>query len=482
VLYDLLYRYVVLPMVEQLNHRNLLDDIESFRSQLELPSKSLLEEQTSRLREIVVHAATSCLFWRERFAKAGIDPHRVESVDDLRNLPVLEKMEVRAHLEEMRSQGVPDEKTRLAMTGGSTVAPMKFYRDIDMLRARTTWDWVFYDWIGRKPYDRWAFVWGAMQDLGAAGALKTRLRNRLLNRVIVLPGNRMDEVSIRQFVAEMCRFKPRFLHSYSQAAYLLAKKVKEQSLAVPKMEAITVTAEPISPKQKQEIREVFRCPVYSFYGAREFGMMAAERPGREGLQINPLNAIIEFLRPDGSRAEVGVPGQVVVTDLLNRAVPFIRYRLGDIAIPLPAASAGPSLPRMDLCAGRETDFVLTPEGRFVSGAAMTLIASPGVAGTQYLQTESAKLTVRYVKAPGFTADHLSQLQEQLVSVLGVGMRYDFVEVSELPLLASGKLQYVYSQVAREALAITTEGSDCQTDGSGNVLGLDRRDSPARNIP
>ena len=65
-------------------------------------------------------------------------------------------------------------------------------------------------------------------------------------------------------------------------------------------------------------------PAHVIYGAREFGFMAAEAPGREGLHVNPFNCIIEFLRADGSPAKPGEHGQIVVTDLLNKGMPLLN--------------------------------------------------------------------------------------------------------------------------------------------------------------
>ena len=61
-------------------------------------------------------------------------------------------------------------------------------------------------------------------------------------------------------------------------------------------------------------------------------------------------------------------GAVLVTDLLNGAMPLIRYRIGDMAAwadgPCPC---GRGLPRLERVAGRVTDFLVGADGRLVSG-------------------------------------------------------------------------------------------------------------------
>ena len=68
------------------------------------------------------------------------------------------------------------------------------------------------------------------------------------------------------------------------------------------------------------------------YGSREFGNMAMSCEQEDGLHVIPTAAIIEILRPDGSPAEPGELGEIVITSLTARAMPMIRYRIGDTGV------------------------------------------------------------------------------------------------------------------------------------------------------
>jgi len=447
--YDNVYRYIVRPLRTRKVAPSLTRRVR--RTQQALESANLDELVSRRLNSLVQHAATNIPFWRRRFADAGIDPRQVATLGDLRRLPLLEKSEVRERLSELVS---PDESHPLPdMTGGSTAAPMRFFRDATCLAERVANEWVFFAWYGRRPHDRWGHIWGSQRDLGETASFKARLRSRLYERSIALPANKLSPELIDEFLASMRRFRPRFLHAYSQGVYLVARHVLDSGQSAPAVEVTTVTAEPISELQRETINRAFGCRTYAIYGTREFGMIAAESPHEEGLQINPLNALVEILKPDGSPAEPGDSGQVVVTDLLNRAMPLIRYRIGDVAAPLPAGRLG--LPRMELVAGRETDFVIMPDGRYVSGAALTLITAPGVAQLQFVQQAEKQLTVCYVPTAAFGDAALLELQRRVIDVLGPELNYVFDRVNEIPLLPSGKLQYVRSDVARKRLAVAS---------------------------
>jgi phenylacetate-CoA ligase len=448
-MYDTIFQHLVFPRLDRRRGYGLLGRIRRFEELLSLPAERVVALQAGRLRAIAVHAASTSPFWAERFRESGIDPAAIRSGDDLRGLPILEKGEVRRSREAMVSSAVPPERRIEAMTGGSTASPLRFYRDLECLAEREALNWVFHRRLGRQPCDRWALVWGAMRDLGPVQGFRARLRARLLERCVILPGNQMDPDSMDRFVARMRGFRPRFLHGYSQAVALLARHIEEQRLRPPRLEGITVTAEPITPEQRRTVAAAFGCPVHSIYGTREFGFLAAECTEHRGMHLNPLSCYVEFLRADGSPAAPGEPGQVIVTDLLNRALPLIRYRIGDVGVPSPhGCPCGSSIPAMEIAAGRETDFLVLPGGRCIAGASITLVSSAGIAKLQYIQRTPQELTVRYVAAPSFHPGSLDELRQKLLGVFGDALQYRFEQVDDLPTSPSGKFAYVYSEVAR----------------------------------
>jgi phenylacetate-CoA ligase len=119
------------------------------------------------------------------------------------------------------------------------------------------------------------------------------------------------------------------------------------------------------------------------------------------------------------------------------------------------------LPRIDIVGGRETDFVVTPDGRFISGASLTLVSAPGIAQLQYIQSSEDTVMIRYVRTTGFSESSLVELKRRVADILGGELRFQLEEVKEIPLLPSGKLQYVYSDVARRRLAVSEVSSSSQ---------------------
>ena len=109
-------------------------------------------------------------------------------------------------------------------------------------------------------------------------------------------------------------------------------------------------------------------PVFETYGSREFMLMGAECSVHQGLHLTTENLLLEVLDDAGQPVAPGTEGNVVVTDLTNRGMPFIRYANGDRAVLQPGACpCGRGLPRLAAVVGRQLDVLQTPEGGRLPG-------------------------------------------------------------------------------------------------------------------
>src|SRR2546423_8189267 len=93
--------------------------------------------------------------------------------------------------------------------------------------------------------------------------------------------------------------------------------------------SILVGAEKLHPFQRELIERVFGAPVFETYGSREFMLIGAECDRHDGLHLTAEQLLVEVLEDDGSPTPQGEEGNVVVTDLYNYGMPFIRYATGD---------------------------------------------------------------------------------------------------------------------------------------------------------
>ena len=109
--------------------------------------------------------------------------------------------------------------------------------------------------------------------------------------------------------------------------------VLEQQISDLRPRGIISTSMMLLANERRVIEEAFGCKVTDRYGCEEVGLIACECEQHEGLHLDIEHLYIEFLRPDGTAAAPGEEGAIVITDLLNRGMPFIRYRIEDIGVP-----------------------------------------------------------------------------------------------------------------------------------------------------
>ncbi len=213
--------------------------------------------------------------------------------------------------------------------------------------------------------------------------------------------------------------------------------------------AIITSAELLDPEQRSLIEAVFECRVFDRYGSRETSVIASECEKHSGLHIGAENFLLEFIK-ENKPVKPGEYGKIIITDLMNYGMPFIRYQIEDAGVPSDETCAcGRGLPLMKMAAGRVTDFLVTPERKIISGASLTiyLVANtPGVAQAQLVQEKIDEIIFRIVKGENFGEKSLAYLQSEIPKFFGPSMKYQIEYVEQIPLESSGKYRFSISKV------------------------------------
>jgi len=76
------------------------------------------------------------------------------------------------------------------------------------------------------------------------------------------------------------------------------------------------------------------------------------------MHLNIEHLLHRIPAPDGTAAVPGEEGTIVITDLFNRGMPFIRYRIEDVGVPSDRhCGCGRGLPLMERVTGRVADYL-----------------------------------------------------------------------------------------------------------------------------
>jgi phenylacetate-CoA ligase len=311
------------------------------RRELESLDRSALERlQLEKLNRLLADVTQSNPFYQHKLGGAR---HRLESLDELADLPFTTKQELQP-----ATAGDPfaanrthpvEAYVRCHQTSGTQGRPLT------VLDTAEDWVWWLECWqfvldaAAITPSDRavlaFSFApfigrWSAFDALTARGAL-------------AIPGGGLGSLArielIRRLQATAVFCTPTY-------ALRLAEVAKEHNidLADSAVERIVVAGEPGGsvPAFRQRIESAWDARVVDHAGATEVGPWGfADAEGR-GLHVNESEFVAEcFSVETGEPAKSGELSQLVLTALGRRGAPVIRYRTADLVRPIWPAS-GPN--------------------------------------------------------------------------------------------------------------------------------------------
>ena len=344
-------------------------------------AQSVAAMQARRLRELLAHVAQHSPLYRGMLG--GLDPSGL----DLQSLPVMHKPQLMRHFDEW----VTDPQIRLEElrrfvgdrshigdtylgryvvweSSGSSGNPAIFVQDAaslavyDALEAlrRTASRPMGHVLDPLCLAERIVFI-GAIDGHFASTVSFERLR-----RLNPWMANSLHSLSflkpLKALVVELDALKPSVIATYPSVAVLLAKEKAAGRLSIAPTE-IWTGGETLSAGARRFVQDAFGCAVCDSYGASEFLALASQCPqGR--LHLNSDWAIVESVDAHGRPVPDGHPGHsCLLTNLINRVQPLIRYDLGDrVTITSGPCACGSTLPVIEvhgrsdetLCLGRES--------------------------------------------------------------------------------------------------------------------------------
>ena len=435
-------RHIVFPFQERLKGKKTYKILKELENSQWLSAKRVQELQFSRLKDHLAFAYQHVPYYRRVFDQHGLHPAQINDFSDFRRIPPLTRELLRKHFDDLQAR-VPIRGIQKMSTGGSTGSPVAVLVDsqrnsfIDAARLRS------HRWFEADMGVREIVLWGSPIEITRQDHIRY-LRDRLLNSRLLSAFN-MGEKSLAEYSDIIVAYQPVKMYGYASALYLLAQYFQRTKTRPPQtLKVIFATAEPLFDFQRTTIEEVFGAKVAVEYGARDAGLMANECPNGS-LHVPAEGMVVEI---DGSGSDSA--GEITVTNLYSRAMPIIRYRTGDVGVlGAEPCSCGRGLPVLKKVDGRQTDFIITPDGRVIHALAVIYVLRelPEIEKFQVMQASIDKLTVTVVPRAELENGVRKKISHDLQRVLGSAMEIDVVTAPEIALTASGKHRYVISKVA-----------------------------------
>ena len=418
-----------------------------------LPPKDIQKLQLRNLRALLRHAFATVPYYRRMFREKRLKPDDIKSVNDLRKLPVLTKADVRRNFNDLISRGYPKSALIPYVSGGSG-DQIRFFITKEQRSWELAAEFRAYGWAGYRFGDKCVVFWGSPIDLAKHQSLVRRFSS-LLERVIVLDSYVLSDDVMEKYVLLMRRFKPEIVRGYASSVYMVAKYILEKGLDDLRPKAVITSAESLLDIYRRTIEKAFGCEVFDYYGSREIGAIAAECEEHCGYHISAENVVLEFVR-EGEHVSAEESGEILITNLRNFGMPFIRYAIGDVGkLSDEACACGRGLPLMKSIEGRVSQFMAVYDeklGRVIPVST----AAPGLFGGvlmhlpleqfRIIQESLNKVVIKAVKGKGYSEEHTKFLVNHIRRYLGDSIIIELEFVDHLPPLPSGKRAVFVSKI------------------------------------
>jgi phenylacetate-CoA ligase len=413
------------------------------------PSRDeVLAFQTRRLRRLVEHAYRSVPYYRRLFDRHGLRPGDVRELGDLASIPVSSRSDLQACVAEELTM-VPPGRLLAISTGGSSGMPLTIRRTARERRLLGALRMAAMHEAGLRMRDRYATITAVRpRDPRDTKRLLGALQHAGLYRSL-----RVSALEPLEGIARsLLEFQPHVLNGFPGVLSRLVPLIGGRAGSL-RARLVTAGGEVLTPSLRAQIAEGFGARVLDFYASHEFNLIASECPPTGNYHVCDAGLIVEVLR-DGRPVAQGERGEVVATALHSFAMPFLRYRLGDLVTRGPEACAcGRPHATLRAIQGRMIDYFPLADGRLLHPYEITWALAtelgPWVRQYQLTQETEDRIVLRVVPTSGVPPERLKAVEQALGRVLGPQVRGVLAIVPEIELEPTGKFRVSRSRVRSE---------------------------------
>ncbi|MCK5723887.1 MAG: phenylacetate--CoA ligase family protein [Gammaproteobacteria bacterium] len=383
--------------------------------------------QNERLRKIIKYAYEKIPGYRRKFNEANVKPGDIRTKNDLWKLPITTREELQNNTDFVNEKLI----SGTLYTGGSTGTSLKYYDCYEGGQIRRDAHLRGWSWNGYVPGKKLCVLSSAQGMIAGKNVLN-------------LIGDLTTE-NLKINVENLLNFKPQHLRGFVSSLFIFAKYCLENNIRLKSIESINPISENLYDFQREIMETQFNCKVFEEYCCNDGGACAWECDAHEGLHSFMERAIIE-----------DIDGEMIVTDLWNKAMPFVRYRNGDsIRFLNKKCSCGRELPLIKV-KGRTNDIIITRQGllspSFLIHHGIGLVGADkkktnfisGIRAVQYIQKPGYILEINIVRNPWCTAKSIADFENTLRGFIkDMEIKINFVE--DIPSSKKGKRNFIINE-------------------------------------
>ena len=257
-----------------------------------------------------------------------------------------------------------------------------------------------------------------------------------------------NRIPVNQLYNWLLHDDPHYLQCHPSILQELIHRSVDVGTKPARLRDVRSMGEILDPGLRALCQREWGVPVRDNYSCEELGTLALTCPEHDHLHIQSERVLVEILNDENCICAPGEVGRVVVTGLVNFAMPLIRYELGDRAIAGAPCPCGRGLGVIERIIGWERLPVILPSGDrlFPVLDAEPLLLKSGVRQYQLVQTSVEEIDIKLVADQPLSEPEEVGIAAHLQRNFGHPFRFKFIYVDEIPREPSGKFQIFKSEL------------------------------------
>jgi phenylacetate-coenzyme A ligase PaaK-like adenylate-forming protein/Flp pilus assembly protein TadD/glycosyltransferase involved in cell wall biosynthesis len=390
----------------------------------------ILKHQELLLENLMKQAFYHVPFWKREMRYRGLKPENIQTYEDLKKLPVIDKSIMRKQVRDFIADNANQFVSYRGNTGGSTGRPFNYLISKEQAESVYYTQRRGWSWAGWNENDRLLTIAGG--GLGPQGGEKIEVFGFT------------DEIAIRVY-EDILSYAPQFFRGLPYLMDLFCSYLERLGLSENiKGKATFLTSEVLLDSQRERISKHLG-EVFDTYGVNDGGSNAMECELHNGFHLSHEIFLLEILDEENNRMRMDDDGIVTSTHLYNLVMPWIRYKSDDVArITDDHCACGRTLPLIKDLKGRVTDYLRTPNAVINGTELCNMINQLPMRAYQFVQNDEKTILVKIVKESGFKKEHEEFIFNQIRN-LDDTVEVKFSYVHDIPLSPAGKHKYVIAR-------------------------------------
>lgn len=404
--------------------------------------------QLKKLQETVRRAYEKNDFYRAKFDRAGIKPEDIKSLDDLENIPTINKNDFRDCYPLGMLCADRSELREMHMSSGSTGDPVVMaYTNNDL----DQWG----ECMSRCYYMAGLQTGDAIQITPSFGLFNGGFgfyRGGRKSGMFIVPtgaGNTPRQIKL------MNDFGVKALMSVVSYGIRIMEVMESENLEIPSLKVGIFGAETFSDKMRERIQNGLGIEAFDIYGMTETGGVSTtgmDCKAHNGIHVWEDQYICEIVDVNtGKPVPDGKHGEVVFTSLNREAIPIIRFRTGDLTRVLSRekCACGRTGLRLDRITGRKDDMLIIKGVNFFpKQVEQALMEIPGVCNNYQIIIEEVDgvkdVRINVEAEEGVTG---FVVEKKLKEALGFSPKGDVFKPGSLPRQEGKAVRVFYENAA-----------------------------------